>query len=362
MVAAVIASVIGGLTAIGLSLPLRSPDDVFFNAATVAVGSLLAGLAAGATWSALNGQIPRFQMAMGAGFLVIAAGALAAEQMLTGMLMFALPLAAVVLGIIAVLTPVLAARRLPAASMAAVVPMLAVGWALAGQTDAEVRTLALPPTATASASSTPTTVASVQGTATSAPAASSTPGAASTAAPKASGVRTPADVRGVVFTVGQGSEAQFTVREKLAQLSLPNDATMRTTALSGDVRLDGPSSVLIDITKLTSDQSRRDNFIRQQWSRQPMATVTIDGIDALPAQYVAGETTKQKVTGRLNILGNEAPIAFDVEARLDGDVLNILGRTSFRWADYKITPPNTPTVQVEDTVNVTVLLVATAKR
>jgi hypothetical protein len=361
VIAAVIASVIGGLVAVGLSLPLRSPDDIFFNAGSVAIGSLLAGVAAGAVWSAVNGHARRFQMAMGAGFVVIAVAILAAEQLFTGMFAFALPLAAVVLGSIAFLTPLLARRALPMGAMAAVVPLLAAGWMLADRGDAEVRTLALPPTAGAT-TATPTAAASVPGTAPSGPGPTSTAATAGTPGASASGFRTPADVRGVVFAVGQGSEAQFTVREKLAQLSLPNDATMHTTALTGDVRLDGPSTVLIDITKLTSDQSRRDNFIRQQWSRQPTATVTIDNIGALPAQYTPGEVVKRQVTGRLNILGNEAPIAFDVEGRLEGDTVSLLGKTTFKWADFKISPPNTPTVQVEDQVNVTVLLVAKAKR
>ena len=68
---------------------------------------------------------------------------------------------------------------------------------------------------------------------------------------------------GVTFTVGEGSEATFTVEEKFARVTLPNDAVMRTTALSGEMHLDGrPSVIEIDLHRLSSDQSRRDGYVR----------------------------------------------------------------------------------------------------
>lgn len=362
MTAAIVASVIGGIVAVGLSLPLRSPDDVFFNAATVALGAASAGVIAALAWQALAGHVARFRLAMVVLFLLGAAAAFAGEQAFEGMLTFALPLVAVVLVTIVVLTPLLARRALPAGAMAAVIPLLAIGFALAGQGDTDARALTLPATSNvtpAPGGATAPASATTPGSAT--PVAASTP-AASTGSASAARFRTPADVRGVVFTVGQGSEAQFTVREKLAQLPLPNDATMQTSALTGEVRLDGTSTVRLDLQQLSSDQSRRDNFVRRQFSRDPIATVTIDSLgDALPAQYTTGEVVKRQVGGKLRIMGNEAPITFDVEARLEGSALSILGRTTFRWADYKIPPPNVAgTVQVEDQVNVVVLVVAKA--
>jgi hypothetical protein len=248
-------------------------------------------------------------------------------------------------------------RQLPSWSGAtALVVPLGLGVALMGQVDAEREALALPPTASATASAAGST-----STATAAASASaSATAAASGTARAASGAKTAADVRGVTFVVGEGSQSQFVVREKLAQLPLPNDATMKNTALTGRIALDGrPSTIEIDLTKFSSDQSRRDQFIRQQWSRQPTATVTIDGIGALPASYTPGETVKQRVSGRISILGKEAPIAFEVEARMDAaNVLSLLGTTSFTWSELGIQPPNTPTVQVQDTVQAQILLVA----
>src|SRR2546425_8756891 len=67
------------------------------------------------------------------------------------------------------------------------------------------------------------------------------------------------------WTVGSGSQAGYRVREKLASLSAPSDAVGRTTAVRGTPTLAQESSgdsvtaanVTVDVSKLSSDQSRR---------------------------------------------------------------------------------------------------------
>jgi polyisoprenoid-binding protein YceI len=80
----------------------------------------------------------------------------------------------------------------------------------------------------------------------------------------------------------------------------------------------------------------------------------------LPETYTAGETYTASVTGSLTILGNTAPITFDVEAHLAGDQINILGTTDFTWDEYGIPKPSVPGITVQDNVHIEVLLIATA--
>ena len=183
------------------------------------------------------------------------------------------------------------------------------------------------------------------------------PGGEATSTPEALGPRETGQVDGVTFAVGQGSEATFTVEEKFARVTLPNDAVMRTTALSGQVHLDGrPSVVEIDLHRLSSDQSRRDGYVRtRMFPNDPIATFTLDDATPLPAGFTEGEPVTAQVTGQLQIRGVQAPVTFDVEARDDGDVIFILGRTSFVWDDFQIPPPNIAGfVQVVDEVRVEV--------
>jgi polyisoprenoid-binding protein YceI len=180
-----------------------------------------------------------------------------------------------------------------------------------------------------------------------------------TAMTASAGPREIGQVEGVTFVVGEGSEATFTVEEKLARLPLPNDAVVRTTALSGEVHLDGrPSVIEIDLHQLASDQSRRDNYIRtRMFPGHPTATFTLDDALPLPAGFSDGEEATTQITGQLEIRGIQAPVTFTVEARDDGDVIFILGRTSFVWGDFQMTAPNiSGFVQVTEEVSVEILL------
>ncbi len=172
----------------------------------------------------------------------------------------------------------------------------------------------------------------------------------------------PGQVENVVFVVEEGSEATFTVNEKLSWLDLPNDAVMRTGALSGQVYLDGqPSVVDIDLHSLSSDSDRRDRYVRERmFPADPVATFTVTDLDQLPEPFTVGEVVAREVAGQLAIRGVTKPVTFAVEARLDSEKLFILGRTTFTWDELEIPPPNIPgRIQVKDEVRVEVLLSAT---
>ena len=203
-----------------------------------------------------------------------------------------------------------------------------------------------PPTAAATP---PPTDTPVPPTATTAP-----------AEPEPAADRAIGEVEGVTFLVGMESEATFTVNEKLASLPLPNDAVMRTEALAGEVHFDGrPSVITIDLHQLASDQARRDRFVRERmFPNNPIATFTLPDAGPLPDEFTSGETATGQITGELDIDGFQTPITFEIEARDDGDVVYILGRTIFTWDQLNIPPPNLPFVQVKDEVHVEILIAA----
>ena len=360
---------IAAILAALLSLPLHSPDDVFFNTASVTIGALLAGVVAGALRRALPQRT--FLIAWTVAFAAVLAGLVIADTTVERMLSFGAPIAALtfaVTGAGVVMLPTMGIPRPPMVAGAAAIVAAALGLGLAGQGDAESGALALPPAPTTTvAASNPsgstTTTTPATGTATG----GSTGAAAATAPRGTDGLptryATQADLKGVTFVVGEGSQATFTVTEKLAQLSLPNEAVMKDTALTGDIRLDGrESKITIDLLKLSSDQANRDRFVRNTvFSKIPTAVLTVPALTGLPARYEAGQVVKQTVNGTLAINGIEKPIAFDVEARMDGTTLNVLGKTAFLWKDFNMTAPATPTVSVQDRVAVEVLLVSKPK-
>ena len=200
--------------------------------------------------------------------------------------------------------------------------------------------LSLPPTPTAAP--------------TAAPAAQQQP-AATSQTPAAAGVAT-------AYVVGEGSETTFTVREELVRIPTPFDAVISTTELSGEIDLAGGESiVIIDLHSLSSDEQFRDRYIRQvMFPGSRTAKFTVDGIEGVVESLSEGETITRSVEGVLGIRGIEVPLTFEVEARLDGEVLHVLGRTTFTWEQLEIPVPTARSVvSLADEVRVEVLLRAT---
>ena len=150
---ALLAGAAAAVVAALVSLPLHSPHDALLNSASVTWGVLLLALASGFVYRRLGHQpnaIRRFAVVMAVGFLVWVAIAFAIGTMLTRMVAFSVPLAAIAFGGIALLTPLLA--RVPLASRwpvvtAALIVAAVVGIGFAGQGDQESGRLELPPRA-----------------------------------------------------------------------------------------------------------------------------------------------------------------------------------------------------------------------
>lgn len=183
---------------------------------------------------------------------------------------------------------------------------------------------------------------------------------ATTAADSGPAERSTGEVDGVAFVVGEGSEATFSVDEELVNVTLPDyEAVMRATGLSGEVRLDGGASLIsINLQNMTSDNSSRDRYVaRRMFPDQPSASVAFGDLTPLPDRFASGDDVETEATGTLSINGLEVPLTFAVQARDDGDVVYVLGRSSFTWDQINEPVPTARSVvSVGDEVRVEVLL------
>ena len=153
MIAGLTGGSIAAVVAALVSLPLRSPDDAFFNTASVVIASLIAGLGAGALWRG-TAKSKRHRAAFAAlwtaAFGVVALLSWAGETQIERFVAFTVPLAAIVFALTGTITVLLsdtAAVQKPWLPAAALAAALAVGFSLAGQGDAESGRLELPPRA-----------------------------------------------------------------------------------------------------------------------------------------------------------------------------------------------------------------------
>ncbi len=400
MLAGLTAGAIAAIIAALVSLPLHSPVDSAFNSATVAVVAIVVGGISGLLWTWLSTRLVLFLAALAGLFVIALVIAFVGNTQLDRMVSYMVPLAAIVVIVCAVLTPLLASFFLKPAlgllkwsPVVAVIVALVVGFALITQGDAESGELALPPpptagptapvpTATAaaqpssaSAAATPEpegTDATTQAPQTQASAATSAPTAETTAPVAAEATSEAAQpdatamqaVEAQQFIIGEGSKVTFTVEEELGRnIGVRFDAVISSTGLSGTANLDGqPSVVTLDLHSLQSDQQYRDRYIQGQlFPDTPEAIVTVDELPDLTQSFLDGEEVTGLLNGSLQIGEAVTPLEFDVTARKDSNVINVRGVTTFTWEQLGLTKPTARSVvYLADEVSVQVLLVATA--
>ncbi len=192
-------------------------------------------------------------------------------------------------------------------------------------------------------------------TATSAPVAPANIPAESTTAPSAS-TSAGADVIKLVI-VSDKSQAQYRVREQLAQVSLPSDAIGKTNAISGSIvgKADGTilseqSKFTVDMRTLQSDRSQRDNFLRGQilqTSKYPTATFVPTQATGLPSTFPPAGPVSFKLIGDMTILSTTKPLTWDVncDAPTGGGNAGVChAATSFKFEDFGIPQPRVPVV------------------
>jgi polyisoprenoid-binding protein YceI len=152
------------------------------------------------------------------------------------------------------------------------------------------------------------------------------------------------------WTVDSGSQAGYRVREKLASFSAPSDAVGRTTAVTGTLTLTQAASgysvdsaaFTVDVSKLSSDQSRRDQRIHSQGlqsDRYPSASFKLTSPIALPADAGNGQTMHVSATGDLTIHGVTKSVTIPIDARL-GSKVELVGSITFPFSQFSMTPPS----------------------
>lgn len=183
--------------------------------------------------------------------------------------------------------------------------------------------------------------------------ATTTPGAATTVAGEdspAEPVATAAvddQVQAGEWTVDpEGSVVGYRIEEELAGIG-GNTAVGRTSELTGSVTIEGASitavSVVVDMAALVSDDSRRDNQLRNrglQTSQFPEASFVLDTPIALSSVPEVGERITATANGTLTVHGVSRSVELDLEAQLvDPSTIVVVGGTDIVLADYGIEPP-----------------------
>ena len=167
------------------------------------------------------------------------------------------------------------------------------------------------------------------------------------------------------------SKASYRAHEQLVGRTLPSDAVGTSSSVSGSLVLapDGSivadqSKISVDLSKLQSDESRRDNFIKGttlQTSRFPMATFVPREAQGLPSPLpTTGQATFQLI-GDLTVHGVTRPVTWQVTAQFGDASVSGAASTTVNISDFGMSPPKAgPVLSIED--GLTLELAFTAAR
>jgi polyisoprenoid-binding protein YceI len=157
---------------------------------------------------------------------------------------------------------------------------------------------------------------------------------------------------------GENSEVRYVAEEELAGKGA-NTAIGSTKAFIGSVYFDEAGLPLpcsrwdADLRTLTSDESRRDNFLYAntlETATYPLATFVLTSVEGLDQPLGADEVTFTLV-GDLTIHGVTRAVAWAATAKLEGDTLTGSANTTFAMADFAIEPPKVgPVVSLDENV------------
>lgn len=156
---------------------------------------------------------------------------------------------------------------------------------------------------------------------------------------------------GGTWTVVEGTEAGYRVREQLASLPAESDAVGRTSDVTGSITVveagDGAQvadgTITVDTTTITSHERRRDSRMRTeglQTDQFPTATFTITSPVDVPAAALAGEATDVTLAGDLTLHGVTRAVEIPSQARLVDGQIQVAGSLTFALADFEIVAPN----------------------
>lgn len=160
----------------------------------------------------------------------------------------------------------------------------------------------------------------------------------------------------------EGNEARYRVREQLAGVSFPNDAVGVTSAVTGEIVVNAEtgrvqangSRIVVALGGLTSDQSRRDNYVRNrtlETEQHPTAALVPIEFRGLPWPLPATGTVTFQMVGNLTVKEVTRATTWEVTLDLSGTTLTGTATTSFTFEDFAMSKPRVASVlSVDDTI------------
>jgi polyisoprenoid-binding protein YceI len=164
----------------------------------------------------------------------------------------------------------------------------------------------------------------------------------------------------------ENSAVRYRAQEELAGQGA-NEAVGETNAFIGNIYFDESGLPLAcsrfdaDLRTLTSDESRRDNFLYNntlETGTYPLASFILTSVEGLDEPLGEEEVTFTLI-GDLTIHGVTKSVSWEATAKLDGDTIAGSAFTTFDMPDFDIEEPVVgPVISVDENVRLEVDITA----
>ena len=166
---------------------------------------------------------------------------------------------------------------------------------------------------------------------------------------------------GVTVSLSESSAARYLVGEQLARLSMPNDAIGETPDVSGSVVFDADgkvdssrSVVTVGLSGLTSDESRRDGYVRNRvfdTSQYPDAELVVTDVANLPWPLPESGEVTFLLIGDFTVRDVTTVTKWDVTAELSGGTVSGQAKTVLTFDQLSLSKPSFSfIISVEDEI------------
>lgn len=190
------------------------------------------------------------------------------------------------------------------------------------------------------------------------PAAAPIPTVAPTATAEPTATPAPGE-NGATVSIGDSTVARYRVGEELVRLPAPIVAVGETSDVSGAIVFDGDGAVVpgasaltVSMTGFVSDESRRDNWVRRQFSAQfPTAEMTVTAVEGMPWPLPESGGATFKLTGDMTIMGATSEVTWDVTTLFAPGAVTGQAQTVITFDQFEMDKPSLPfIISVEDEI------------
>ena len=146
------------------------------------------------------------------------------------------------------------------------------------------------------------------------------------------------------------STARYRVREQLAGFDFPNDAVGESRNVTGAIAFTAggqvvpeQSRVVVDLTQLTSDSNRRDNYIKRRTlgtNRFPEVVFVLREVQGLPWPAPKEGNAMFRLVGDLTVRDRTIPIVWEGSAEFNPSEATGSAKTEFTFDDIGLEKPS----------------------